>query len=131
MLKRLFNPLMTILAIALVAVLSTSAVGAVIDIYGGDVCKGANADTGICETKNVSGNQGVTKLVKTIVDVLLYIVGIVSVIVIIVSGISYATSGGDPSKVKRAKDTLLYAVIGLVVAIFAYAIVGWIYTRVR
>ncbi len=64
---------------------------------------------------------------KTIINVLLFVVGAIAVIVIIVSGIRYATSGGNATNVTAAKNTLLYAVIGLVVAIFAWAIVNWVF----
>jgi hypothetical protein len=61
--------------------------------------------------------------------VLLFIVGIISVIMIIVGGILYAVSAGDASNVERAKATIMYAVIGLLVAFFAYAIVNWVVDR--
>ena len=50
----------------------------------------------------------------------------VAVIMIILGGISYATSQGDPSKVKKGKDTILYGIIGLIVALLAYAIVNFV-----
>ena len=55
-----------------------------------------------------------------------WIVGIVAVIMIIVSGIMYTTSGGDPAKVKKAKDALTVAVIGLIIALLAAVIVNWV-----
>lgn len=64
--------------------------------------------------------------IKTIVNVMLFILGAIAVIMIIIGGIRYATSNGDPSSIKGAKDTILYAVIGLIVAIMAYAIVGFV-----
>ena len=65
-------------------------------------------------------------MVEPIVSTLLFVVGVVAVVVIIIGGILYVTSTGDPGKTKRAKDTILYAVIGLVVAILAYAIVNFV-----
>ena len=47
-------------------------------------------------------------------------------IVMIVAGISYATSGGDSGKVTKAKNTIVYAVIGLVVVIIAFSLTTWI-----
>lgn len=67
-------------------------------------------------------------LVKVVIDILLYIVGIVSVIMIIIGGIKYATSAGDSSKASSAQKTILYSVIGLIVAVFAYAIVQYVYS---
>ncbi len=66
---------------------------------------------------------------KKLANGLLYILGAVAVIVIILSGIFYATSGGNAASVKRAKDTLLYAVVGLLVALFSYAIVNYVLTQ--
>ncbi len=56
--------------------------------------------------------------------------GIVAVLVIIIGGIRYVASNGDASGVKSAKDTILYAVIGLVVVIMATAITGFVIDRV-
>jgi hypothetical protein len=50
----------------------------------------------------------------------------VAVVMIILGGVSYATSQGDASKVKKGKDTILYGIIGLVVAILAFAIVNFV-----
>lgn len=64
--------------------------------------------------------------IKTITNVLLFILGAIAVIMLIIGGIKYTTSNGDPQSVKSAKDTILYSVIGIVVAILAYAIVSWV-----
>ena len=53
---------------------------------------------------------------KTITDVLLFIIGAISVIMLIVGGIRYTVSGGDQSAVTSAKNTILYAIVGIVVA---------------
>jgi len=63
-----------------------------------------------------------------IVNILLYVIGAVAVLVIIIGGIMYAVSAGDPGKAKKAKDTILYAVVGLAVAMLAYAIVNFVIT---
>ncbi len=60
-----------------------------------------------------------------IVGVVLAIVGVIATIVIIIGGIMIATSAGDPGKVKKGKNAILYAVIGLAVAVLAYAIVNF------
>lgn len=65
-----------------------------------------------------------------IVDYLLYLVGIVAVVMIIVSAVQMTTSAGDAGKVAKAKNTLLYAIIGLVVVVLAYAIVHFVMDKV-
>ena len=68
-------------------------------------------------------------LVKNVVNIFLYAVGVLSVIMLIWGGIRYTTSAGDSNKVQSAKNTVLYAVVGLVVAIRAWAIVNRVITR--
>jgi multisubunit Na+/H+ antiporter MnhB subunit len=64
--------------------------------------------------------------IKTGVNVLLFVLGSIAVIMIIIGGIRYTTSNGEASQIKSAKDTIMYAVIGLVVAILAYSIVNFV-----
>ena len=64
--------------------------------------------------------------IKIIVNVLLYILGAIAVVMIVIGGIRYTTSNGDSSAITSAKNTILYAVVGLVVAILSYALVNFI-----
>lgn len=85
-------------------------------------CSGADKDTSVCKS---SGDKAQSQ-VRIIISTLLMVLGIMSVIIIIIGGIMYTTSGGDSGRVKAAKDTVLYAVIGLIVAILSYAIVNFV-----
>lgn len=91
-----------------------------------DACKGAAANTPICTQQD-----SFEKIIGIIVNTLLYVLGAVAVLVIIIAGILYTTSGGDPALVTKAKNTLLYAVVGLVVVISAYAIVNFVLDRFK
>lgn len=62
----------------------------------------------------------------TVVNVLLFIIGAISVIMLIWGGIRYTTSAGNASSVTAAKNTIMYAIIGLVIAFLAFAIVNWV-----
>lgn len=94
-------------------------------IYKG--CNGVSAQNSkLCGEKNSASVNG---LIKNIVNLLLFIVGIVAVIMIIIGGIKYTTSSGDAAKATSAKNTIIYAVVGLVVAAFAYAIVSFVVGR--
>lgn len=101
----------------------------VVPVYA-ETCTGSPAECVKKGTESVDNqNGGGAKLedqIKTVVNVLLFILGAIAVVMIIIGGIRYATSGGDASGIKGAKDTILYAVIGLVVAIMAYAIVNFV-----
>lgn len=74
----------------------------------------------------LKGNNDAGTLITTIINVLLFIVGALAVIMIIISGIQYVISSGDAGKVAKAKNTLTYSVVGLVIAFIAFAIVNWV-----
>lgn len=84
----------------------------------------ANSSSAICKGKGESLSEG---FVKPTINIILWVVGVAAVIVIVVAGLKYVTSSGNPSAVSSAKTTILYAVIGLVVAITAYAIVNFVF----
>ena len=65
-------------------------------------------------------------IVQNIITFLIWLVGILAVIMIIIGGIMYTTSAGDPGKAKKAKDTIMYGIIGLVIAVFVFAIVNFV-----
>jgi len=69
------------------------------------------------------GDSGVFKQVT---NTILYIVGIIAVIMLIIGGIRYVISGGDAKKVTDAKNTVLYAIIGLIISFLAFAIVNFV-----
>jgi hypothetical protein len=62
----------------------------------------------------------------TAVNILLFVVGVLSVIMIIVGGLRYVVSGGNTSAVSAAKTTVLYAIVGVVIAFLAYALVNFV-----
>lgn len=65
-------------------------------------------------------------LLLRITNILLYLIGTVALVVLIWGGLQYITSGGDEKKIEKAKNTLTYAIIGLIVAIVAYVVVKFI-----
>jgi len=69
---------------------------------------------------------GANGLLSTISNTLLFAIGALSVLMIIVGGIRYVISGGKEANVTKAKNTVLYAIIGLIIAILAYAIISFV-----
>ena len=69
---------------------------------------------------------GPGSIFTTIVNVLLFIIGAISVIMLIWGGIRYTTSAGNSAAVTSAKNTIMYAIIGLVIAFLAFALVNWV-----
>lgn len=98
--------------------LNSATAGAQVD----EINKGINAVGG----SNSSATLQVEEIVLAVVNWLLFAVGVISVIMLIVGGIKYATSAGDSNKVTSAKNTIMYAIIGLAVAVLAFAIVGFV-----
>jgi len=79
---------------------------------------------------NVSGSSNkLEDLIRTIINVFSVIVGSVSVIMIIIGGFRYITSGGDSNNVGGAKNTILYAIVGLIIVAFAQVIVQFVLQR--
>lgn len=85
-----------------------------------DACTGATAVGASCDKSGFEAN--LTNIFNTI----FFIVGALAVLIILVGAIRYVTSTGDAKRIQAAKDTILYAVIGLVVAILAREIVGFV-----
>ena len=75
------------------------------------------------------GVNTINSTIRTVIRTFQIIVGLISVIMIIVGGLRYITSGGESNSVKGAKNTILYAVIGLVVVAIAEAIVQFVLQR--
>lgn len=94
-----------------------------------DACsKTGTSSSLIC---NSASKDNAVSMTKTIIDTLLYVLGIVAVIMIIVGAFKYVVSAGDASSIASAKNTILYAVVGLVVAILAYVIVHYVTSTIK
>lgn len=95
-----------------------------VDVVDG-ACKGKASGTAICEAgkKNSGTLVGDGGILTKVIQTFAYVAGIVAVITGAVGGIRIAISNGDPGAVKGGKETVIYAIVGLVVAIFAQSIV--------
>ncbi|MNH58404.1 hypothetical protein D3C73_102000 [compost metagenome] len=69
---------------------------------------------------------GAGGIFTTIVNILLFIIGALSVIMLIIGGIRYTVSGGNQSAITAAKNTIMYAIVGIIIAVLAYAIVNFV-----
>ena len=84
---------------------------------GADCAKPSNAAT------NLFGDGSIF---NTITNILLFLIGAISVIMLIIGGVRYVVSGGDQGAVTSAKNTILYAIIGIIVAFLAFAAVRFV-----
>lgn len=140
-----------LLALSMLAVLSFSAVPAIAAIdcsktptdatcqqqtINGNLCSGSNFDLqGNATYKNTAdctdtGTNSISGKIKTILNILSAVIGIVAVIMIIYAGFRYVTSAGSEGGVKSAKNAIIYAVIGLVVVALAQVIVHFVISNV-
>ena len=92
-----------------------------------ELCKGSGGtfSGGKCTNGN-GGGVTVEGTFKKVVNVFLFLIGAIAVVMIVIGGFRYTISGGDSSAVNGAKNTILYAIVGLVVAVAAYAIVNFV-----
>ncbi|MBR2589172.1 hypothetical protein IKE84_02440 [Candidatus Saccharibacteria bacterium] len=91
----------------------------------------ANRYTGSAAQQAATGDdRDLMSILNLIINVALGVIGFVAVVMIIMGGIQYTTSSGDAAKVTKAKNTIMYGVVGLVIALLAFAIVNFILTNV-
>ena len=98
-------------------------------LHGNEACKNASDNNGEdgCKVATSSG-AGVTpeSIAKNGINTALIILGSISALMIVYAGFRFSLAGGDPQVVKSARNTILYAVAGLVIAIMSYSVVNWI-----
>ena len=101
------------------------------------LCAGANLsfqstdDASACQGDNTQAASTIDNLITTIINILSLVVGVVSVIMIIIGGLRYITSNGDSGNVTNAKNTILYAIVGLVIVALAQLIVQFVTGRLN
>lgn len=127
-----------ILVIAAFIVLTPTFVGGAALAQGGGggatsaaadaVCEGVELTGGNC---NGNGNNGLNRVIEQAINIFSIIIGVIAVIMIMVGGLKYITSGGDSAGVSSAKNTILYAVVGLVVVAMAQIIVKFVLNKVK
>ena len=111
-------------ALAIAAVFVPTSAFAQTNLEGG--IQAAKPD-GAAGTSTLFG--GSDSIFTTVVNVLLFVIGAISVIMLIIGGIRYTISAGDSGNVTAAKNTIMYAIIGLIIAFLAFAVVNWVLAK--
>ena len=97
--------------------------------FADDICGNTNISADIKAASgcpNVGNVPELQSVITNILNGIIAVSGLVAVIFIIIGGINYMTSNGDSAKVQKAKNTILYACIGLIICALAFAIVNWV-----
>jgi hypothetical protein len=135
MIKKFKNVLL--IAASVAALLSPALVPAVASAQSTDInnglCAGTNFDTNQtngCTVDQGAANTKINNILKTVVNLFSLVVGVVSVIMIIIGGLKYITSGGEASNISGAKNTIIYAIVGLVIVALAQFIVHFVLGKV-
>lgn len=122
-LQRLF-PAAVLAAFGLAVLLApASALAAGVDVLETSCGQGGGSSQ-VCDSSGQLFGSG--SLWENIVNTLIFIIGAVAVIMVVVGGLRYVLAGGDESATKSAKNTIIYAVVGLVLAIAAGGIVNFV-----
>jgi len=101
------------------------------DIFG-PFCT-AHPNTTVCqdaESANKNNNPVIT-LITAIIEIVSYLTGAAGVILIVISGIKFATSGGDSNAVASARGTLIYALVGIIITVIAQLIVAFVLNNIN
>ena len=123
--KTLFKSLVAIITGVSIGMLVIGTPIASADTIGqGGAPGGVNAAKGTGVPTNFASGDG--SLIQKIINIMLYAIGVLSVIMLIFGGLRYVISGGQKEAVTAAKNTILYAVVGLLIAVFAYAFIHFI-----
>jgi len=93
---------------------------------GGEYTPGTGDSNGACTNSSEAGFIGDGNIFETTTNALIFLVGAVSVIVLIIGGFRFVVSGGDANAVKGARDQILYAIVGIIVTTLAYAAVRFV-----
>ncbi len=117
------------IGLALALVLALPALASAVNPYE-EVCAGKGSGSVVCGAPTNDPIAGTNGVISRIVNILSVVVGVVSVIFIIMGGIKYITSNGDSSAVSTAKSTIIYALIGLLVAFMAQPLIRFVLTRI-
>lgn len=100
-----------------------------------NLCAGANLDVNTdCNKGGITDQEArdrINRIIRTVINLFSLVVGVVSVIMIIVGGLKYITSGGDSGNVTGAKNTILYAIIGIVIVALSQFIIRFVLTKVN
>ena len=92
---------------------------------GGAGTAGENARSGVSNV-NPGANTELLPMIQTILNVVFGVIGIVAVIMIVIGGVHYTISQGDSAKIQKAKGTIMYGLIGLVIVLLSFAIVNFV-----
>jgi ABC-type Fe3+ transport system permease subunit len=125
---KLKNTLRLLIGILAALLIFVSPAAVLAQTTSDEACEGVAIAGGNCD--DPENDRKVDSLVSQVVNVLSVVVGIVATIMIMLGGFKYVTSNGDSNQISSAKNTILYAIVGIVVVVFAQVIVRFVINKV-
>lgn len=114
------------IAVPVLATASVAATGPCNNNIQNGIASGINATGSVTTSCGSKATSGISGIAKTVINIFSLIVGIISVIMIIYAGFRYITSGGESGNTTGARNTLLFAVVGLIIVAIAQIIVRFV-----
>jgi len=124
--------LLAVMAVLLCMAVFAPKANAVVDPLATPCDNVSTSTSSVCKEKGNTGNPlvGPEGIITKVIQILVIILGIAAVIVIMVAGLSFVLSGGDPAKIATARNAIIYASVGLVVAVLAQTLVVFVLKKV-
>jgi hypothetical protein len=117
--------------LALAVLLPAAPALAAIDVFEQNCKTGGSSASSTCQVSGADPITGSNGTIAKVTKIIARLSGAVAIILITIGGIMYITSGGDSSRVSAAKNTVLYAAIGLIVVVLAQGIIIFIVNRIK
>lgn len=114
------------LSIALVVSSIALALPAFADASGDPCAQDVPAEVSAAAGCSGTSSSTVTTIVVNVINAVIGIAGLIAVVYVVVGGVQYMTSTGDPGKVEKARKTIIYAVIGMIICVLSFAIVNFV-----
>lgn len=129
--KRIINILMLLPTFLIISMPVAAGAASILD----EACNSGAGSSAACKdrsTQSTTDNRiyGPNGILTKAARIVAFVVGIASVIMIIIGGLRYVMASGDPNSINGAKNTIIYALIGLVVALFATGIIQFVLDRI-
>jgi uncharacterized membrane protein YidH (DUF202 family) len=126
--KKYFTFFIATLGVLTVFQLSTVATSAQFDSAKEEACKGLGVDDtdAFIDCENQDGGSTISSIIETALNILSIVAGVIAVILIIIGGLKYITSQGDSQSTSSARNTIIYAAVGLVIVALSQVIVRFV-----
>lgn len=91
-----------------------------------DFCRGEGANSSVCQGRTLSGQNPVNVIIANVIQLIIAVTAFASVITMMIAGFRYITSSGNPETTNAAKNAILFAIIGLVIALMGQLLVSYV-----